>query len=560
MEEDTVRYTIYPTSFSTSSASATSATGKSDLDSLLQRCLSAALPHASAYLWHRDSFCLRADEARGCLAGEVRYGNNAEDEWFVVALLARVTREVDGAVARVEDAADGELLLIEAADHLPRWAQEPEAAGGRAFLCRGRMHLVPLADRPSLLSPFPSALAEEGPDPRMCAQVVADPAFHTEASEEIQAAIQSRLGGRPSDWKDNLHYVHALLPAKAALLLHQSPQLISAVVHRLLDMDREDAKILRSFRSFGRSGSFRTGVEMTKCLYAMLESRDLYPAKGSGWTVRKKEEGEEGDRGWKEEALGFKISAGMELLLADVERTGAEEGGGSAAAEKAFLGKLEQLGYFRDLLPGSKEHRELLRGARCAFSAGGSDGAARREDARLAEFRECFLKAGDFAEEEEAARPERLRRPADDDAWLRHDQASLDRMLKRHFRVAERDEPAVMEKLADFLDSESDMRGVEVVGVEEDVDRPLEINMDDFDRSMKKVMEALEVKEVDSDSEESDGGGGGGDEADQLMEEELLSSNVKDGDELLRAIKNLTEGIGESSTHPSKTLLQTVRK
>jgi hypothetical protein len=42
------------------------------------------------------------------------------------------------AAGRVSDS-DGEILLIEAADCIPRWAAEPEAAEGRVYLYRGQV-------------------------------------------------------------------------------------------------------------------------------------------------------------------------------------------------------------------------------------------------------------------------------------------------------------------------------------------------------------------------------------------------------------------------------------
>ena len=51
---------------------------------------------------------------------------------------------------------DGEVLLIEAADHLPKWAQDPETAENRVFIHRGAVHLIPIAKTPAELTPIPS--------------------------------------------------------------------------------------------------------------------------------------------------------------------------------------------------------------------------------------------------------------------------------------------------------------------------------------------------------------------------------------------------------------------
>jgi hypothetical protein len=55
------------------------------------------------------------------LHGVTHFGDNIEDEWFIVFLLRELTKEIDGLIARVYDA-DGEFILIEAADYLPSWA------------------------------------------------------------------------------------------------------------------------------------------------------------------------------------------------------------------------------------------------------------------------------------------------------------------------------------------------------------------------------------------------------------------------------------------------------
>lgn len=49
------------------------------------------------------------------------YGENIQDEWFIVELLFHLTKQFKGLIGRVVDS-DGEFMLIEAADHLPQWA------------------------------------------------------------------------------------------------------------------------------------------------------------------------------------------------------------------------------------------------------------------------------------------------------------------------------------------------------------------------------------------------------------------------------------------------------
>lgn len=52
--------------------------------------------------------------------GHMCYGDNVDDEWLVVAVLRELTLRWRGLVCHVADA-DGDLVLIEAALHIPPW-------------------------------------------------------------------------------------------------------------------------------------------------------------------------------------------------------------------------------------------------------------------------------------------------------------------------------------------------------------------------------------------------------------------------------------------------------
>ncbi|XP_037996743.1 protein ecdysoneless homolog [Motacilla alba alba] len=63
------------------------------------------------------------------LGGTTVFGDNVEDEWFIVYLLREISREFPGLAASIDDNA-GEFLLIEAADFLPKWLN-PENSENR---------------------------------------------------------------------------------------------------------------------------------------------------------------------------------------------------------------------------------------------------------------------------------------------------------------------------------------------------------------------------------------------------------------------------------------------
>lgn len=75
-----------------------------------------------------------AEQLPAHLYGISYVGDNIQDEWFIVSLLFHLTREILGLVVRCCDS-DGEFLLIEAAEHLPEWAN-PEVCEQRVSIFR----------------------------------------------------------------------------------------------------------------------------------------------------------------------------------------------------------------------------------------------------------------------------------------------------------------------------------------------------------------------------------------------------------------------------------------
>lgn len=63
------------------------------------------------------------------LSGSTEFGDNVEDEWFVVFLLKRITCTFGELAASIRDN-DGEFLLIEAAEFLPKWL-DPDSSENR---------------------------------------------------------------------------------------------------------------------------------------------------------------------------------------------------------------------------------------------------------------------------------------------------------------------------------------------------------------------------------------------------------------------------------------------
>lgn len=115
------------------------------------RCQDLLSPILCSYLWQREPFRLEiippSEVAPGHLRGKTEFGDNIDDEWFIVYMLRMLTSHIEGASASVEDN-DGEFLLIEAAEQIPAWLS-PENAENRVFFHGGKLHLVPHPTSPS---------------------------------------------------------------------------------------------------------------------------------------------------------------------------------------------------------------------------------------------------------------------------------------------------------------------------------------------------------------------------------------------------------------------------
>lgn len=169
--EDYIEYYLFPDVAQTPNANASSSSTEAVADILEQtarRVTEIASQFAAKYIWHKDCFRVTtrfgdtnllpetvddndAHRSAGMcivlfmevpiyycnlpstvplpahLYGITYFDDNIQDEWFIVALLFELTRRVNGLIARATDA-DGEFVLIEAAEHLPEWANPETCA------------------------------------------------------------------------------------------------------------------------------------------------------------------------------------------------------------------------------------------------------------------------------------------------------------------------------------------------------------------------------------------------------------------------------------------------
>ncbi|CAG9818506.1 unnamed protein product [Phaedon cochleariae] len=166
------------------------------LSTLLDKANKIITKYTKDYLWHKDEFKLllrtsttnslhfiegNKEDLPPHLYGVSHYGDNIEDEWFMVFILQQLTKEIAGVIARVADS-DGEFLLIEAADFLPSWAN-PETCENRVYLYDGNIHLIPNT----------AGAAEEAITVSDALSVIRKDPGRTMASADIQSCVGRKV-------------------------------------------------------------------------------------------------------------------------------------------------------------------------------------------------------------------------------------------------------------------------------------------------------------------------------------------------------------------------------
>ncbi|WCJ31995.1 hypothetical protein M5689_013441 [Euphorbia peplus] len=509
--EDTVFFAIFLDS-SLSNSFSSSSTPSLSLQSLHLQILQLISPHTSSYIWQHDPFSLSissfsspscpcsSDSSLPHLHGKLRFGDNIEDEWFVVFLLFLISRQFPSLSIRVWDN-DGEFLLIEAAFHLPRWI-DPENSVNRVFIRHGDLHLVPqtrLAN-PTLIDSlkFLTYYEEE-----------------SRANEAIQKAVKYRISHYPERARQNTHQVRVRVPLSVAQVLKHEPCLISLAVEGFYDRDIDTMKYaakMDKFLSKGREEELvLVSVKMSRAMYAQLMQQNFqapkcYPMPNRGDDMRV----------YLEAELGMKIACGFEMMY-QLRRKEGEEGKGSTWNK--YKESLEKSGYFEGLLPGSKEYKKLLEKAEEYYQNSAlftrTSEMMSAPVRRIDEILGTPHSADDFENQEIP--------PSDDDSWLYNGETELNTALQERQKEmdmynakskkkqkskeqqdagpssdADFDLGHIAKTMQAFVEKVSGYKGAEVP---EDRNLEVDINVDRFLKDMESVMKARDPQDNASDGD-----------------------------------------------------------
>ncbi|KAK9052609.1 hypothetical protein SSX86_029239 [Deinandra increscens subsp. villosa] len=358
LPEDTVFFSIFP-DFSLSEDIRSPNTKinpliSSQLQSLHLQILQTLSSYTTNYIWQHEPFTISASTQSPCsicppsnhiphLHGKLRYGDNLEDEWFVVFLLFETSLKFPNLSICVWDT-DGEFLLIEAAFHLPKWLN-PETSTNRIFIRGGTLHIIAKSQLPSVPTLSDSL------------SYVITHEEKTKAASSVQLAIKNRIGDYPDRAVKNMHHVKVRVPASVAQILKHEPCLISLAVEGFYDRDIDSMKYAANMERFLPNKSSDEIVEvlvtMSRAMYAQLMQQTFQAPKGYPMPPRS-------DGGYTAAELGMKIACGFEMIYQMKKQNGLEGKGGTW---EVYRESLEKNGYFDGLLSGSKDYKRLMENA-----------------------------------------------------------------------------------------------------------------------------------------------------------------------------------------------------
>ncbi|NXI70002.1 ECD protein, partial [Anseranas semipalmata] len=412
-------------------------------------------------------------------------------------------------LGRVDDN-DGEFLLIEAADFLPKWLN-PENSDNRVFFYKGELHIIPLSEQECELSAASPTISQ-------ALTLLSTRSEEFLAAEPIRTAVYKRISGYPEKIQASFHRAHCYLPAGIVAVLKQRPSLVAAAVQAFYLRDPVDLRACRSFQTFPPEERVMTIVTFTKCLYAQLVQQKFTPDRRSGYTLPLPSHPQ-----YKAYELGMKLAHGFEILCSKGSKVSPDSKRNvfSSPVWESFLSGLKEKDYFKGELEGSARYMELLHMAEDYFQQSVSKPESSVEvspgDEILTLLQTTTFDVKEF-EREAACLP-----PEDDDSWLEISPDDLDQMLKEatnesHLSSNEEEQKydleAVAESMKAFVSKVSTHEGAELPWSSDEAQ--VTFDVDSFTKALDRILGA--------DSEELD--------SDDLDEEEEFNFSDEDDEDL----------------------------
>lgn len=363
------------------------------IDEIYEKIIECTESIGSAYIWNNESFFMnkpvRSDPTNAAKvqfyssSGICDYGDNVDDEWFIVYLLGALTKLYPMKLSAQIYDADGEFLLIHAANFLPTWAQSAgdNCMKNRVHLFNGQLHMIPPASKPSQITYLPaSGPIDNNLDAVKC---VFDFPKQTLADSKIQECILKKITTFDTDLnKACFHRTTCIIPAKLAWLLNHNQSLISAAVNRFCEKDPNDLKLCRFLNHFKPQDLVSYRVQFTKHLYGKMKYLDYKPDKRHEWptvdalmsqnlgpTIKFETLSDSAPSTKnvsslvRERALlGFKLTCAFEIVINNILNSK------NSKSFDDYLDRLKKLGYFKNYMEHSQKYNELMNKAKESFS------------------------------------------------------------------------------------------------------------------------------------------------------------------------------------------------
>lgn len=317
LPEDTVEYAIYIIDPKLSDLGV-----RSRLNDILKESRESSKKYLKDYIWQQESFGLHLKRQDGLsyLYGSTGFGDSVADEWLIVWLLVGLSKKFPDSWIRVYDN-DGEFLMIEAADKIPRWLT-PEVSDNRVWLNTGKLLLVPVTGKSSSDSHSEDAKGLSISDALSIISSAPNSLIHDSL---IQSEAFRRILDFPTAISSNNHTSLIKIPRKLSFILHRLPSSISPAIECFYLRDPISLKALQqpstSKLRFAPEDFVTVSIRFPKVGFAQIKSQQFaVPLAWRAAIARLFGEKELSTTEIARLETGMKVTSGFELLVRDPAR------------------------------------------------------------------------------------------------------------------------------------------------------------------------------------------------------------------------------------------------
>lgn len=419
----------------------------------------------------------------------------------------------------------------------------------QVFIYDHHIHIIP-----PLLAPLETKL-----DLQKALRIIYESPKLTRTSTEIQQSILNRIGNYPDKINEHIHKAVVKLPSSLATLLTLKPSLIAPIVNAYCNHDIIDAKCCKNIPF---DDLVAVEIKFTKFLYASLMHSKLI-----NFIKHILKEND------KKHILGLKLMCGYQIIM----NKGTETDLYSSKEYYRFLNSLQQNGYFKNNIEGSKEYNNLLQKAQHYFSV-----VECNVNSNVSQKISELLASDEFGTVNKSLKGmtsvEELGHEEDSEDWLNIQPKQLNELLVTRYGKKSKlknddivTSQRITEELSTFLKQTSDFEGIEQDRKEISEQDTIDFEPDQFVSSIEKMLKILSTGgQGDTESEDSeddlddmynvDDENDDNDECDKELQDKLQNGStetLKDNKAVLGyIIQSMKEE--KASTGPSSNLLRSM--